>query len=158
MDYRVIKGDLFKMSDDYVLAHCISADYKLGAGIALPFNRDYGVKTELQKFYGNCKWNGEGCCRITKSFDRTGKERWNVANLVTKERSFHKPTYETLRQALENFRSVMSAISLKENLEGVKIAMPLIGCGLDGLEWNRVEAIVLDVFARTEADITVCVL
>jgi len=35
MNINEEKGDLFKLDEKYVLAHCISLDCKLGMGIAL---------------------------------------------------------------------------------------------------------------------------
>lgn len=37
MNYKYIKGDIFKRKNCYY-AHCISRDYALGAGIAVEFN------------------------------------------------------------------------------------------------------------------------
>ena len=155
MKFNVIKADLFTMPTDNILAHCISADFALGAGIAKIFRDRLGTKKELQKKY-NGEWDGKGYCAFTT------ESEWVVANLITKERSFHKPTYETLTQSLQAFcrqlRYGDNNYGINYDLEGVKIAMPLIGCGLDGLDWNKVSEIIKDVFRETEAVITVCVL
>lgn len=37
MNYKYIKGDIFKRKNCYY-AHCISRDYALGAGIAVEFS------------------------------------------------------------------------------------------------------------------------
>ena len=42
-----VKQNLFSISKDYALAHCISADYALGAGIAREFAKR-GVKQQLE--------------------------------------------------------------------------------------------------------------
>ena len=43
--------------------------------------------------------------------------------------------------------------------EGItKIAMPRIGCGLDGLNWQDVKKALQDVFDNTDIEILVCVL
>ena len=39
MIYNEIKEDLFKNKNEYYLAHCISKDFALGAGIAKDFNK-----------------------------------------------------------------------------------------------------------------------
>ena len=39
-----------------------------------------------------------------------------------------------------------------------KLAMPLIGCGLDKLEWNRVKDVIEDVFDDTDVEILICYL
>ena len=37
-----------------------------------------------------------------------------------------------------------------------KVAMPVIGCGLDKLEWYKVSGIIKEVFADTDIEILVC--
>lgn len=34
---REVEGDLFTASKDYALAHCVAADLRMGAGIAVAF-------------------------------------------------------------------------------------------------------------------------
>ena len=34
--------------------------------------------------------------------------------------------------------------------------MPLIGCGLDHLEWSKVSVIIQEIFQNTEIEILVC--
>ncbi|MCM1165632.1 MAG: macro domain-containing protein [Lachnospiraceae bacterium] len=139
MTFTEEQGDLFAeeiMSEKYALCHCISSDFALGAGIAKAF-AVMGVKKELCEKYPK-QWQGGGYCLITETNGVT------VGNLVTKERYFHKPTLETLRQSLENFKEQ----ALKMNVS--KIAMPKIGCGLDRLEWADVREIIQEVFADTD--------
>ena len=69
---------------------------------------------------------------------------------MTKERSFHKPTIITIRLALEK----MKRICLEHNIK--KIAMPVIGCGLDRLNWNNVSEQIKGVFTDTDVEILVC--
>ena len=37
-----------------------------------------------------------------------------------------------------------------------RVAMPVIGCGLDRLEWEKVSEMIQEVFAGTEVEILVC--
>ena len=37
-----------------------------------------------------------------------------------------------------------------------KIAMPMIGCGLDKLEWDRVSQIIKNIFGDTDMEILIC--
>lgn len=137
------QGDLFseEIIREYALCHCISSDFALGAGIAKIFAK-MGVKKKLVEQYQKL-WQGRGYCHFTNV------DGVLVANLVTKERYFHKPTLETLRQSLEDLRNQALERSLK------KLAMPKIGCGLDKLEWSEVKKIINEVFKDTEIEILV---
>ena len=37
-----------------------------------------------------------------------------------------------------------------------KVAMPLIGCGLDRLEWDKVKTIIAQTFNDTDIEVLVC--
>lgn len=140
MTFSEIQGDLFTRTD-CALCHCISSDFALGAGIAKKFAQ-MGVKKQLRDSFP-CEWQGRGYCLITETNGVV------VGNLVTKQRYFHKPTLETLRQALENFREQAIERGLR------KIAMPKIGCGLDKLQWEDVREIIQDVLKDTDLEIFV---
>jgi hypothetical protein len=52
-------------------------------------------------------------------------------------------------------------MDMKEQCEQkdiTKLAMPLIGCGLDRLSWDNVSEIIEDVFEETNIDILICTL
>ena len=76
----------------------------------------------------------------------------SVANLITKQYAYGKPTYETLRQSLENLKCFC------EKFQYSHLAMPAIGCGLDRLEWSKVSKMIKDVFNDTSVSITVYLL
>ena len=44
MIIKEVKKDLFTVSKDYALVHCISADFKLGAGIARKFDELFDAR------------------------------------------------------------------------------------------------------------------
>lgn len=146
MKYYEEKRDLFSVDKDYFLAHCISADFGMGAGIVVLFNRRFDMKQRLKHKYPNYlkKWQTEnlnGDCIVV---DR-------VFNLITKERVYNKPTYESLENALLKCKRYAVANNI------TKIAMPLIGCGLDQLKWECVSEIVKKTFADTDIEILVCI-
>lgn len=144
------RKDLFTVPTSYNLCHCISSDFALGEGIARQF-ADRGTKAALNKFYGRFmskpeqRWQGEGYCLFTPATE------WGEFNLVTKEKYWHKPTLDTMEQALRKMKELLSSNDFPK-----KIAMPRIGCGLDRLKWNDVEKIIEKVFEDFEIDILVC--
>lgn len=144
MEYREQQQDLFLVPAEYYLVHCISADFAMGKGIAVSFNQHFNMKKLLQTQYPDylSKWRKSGQLADCLLEGR-------VFNLVTKERYFHKPTYQSMQQALEMLRRLCGP--------GQKLAMPLIGCGLDGLQWELVRRQVQAVFADTDTEILVCI-
>ena len=146
MTIREEQRDLFTVPTDYTLVHCISADLAMGAGIAKEFAKR-GAKAQLQRDYQDIE---VGDCLVS---DTTG---WRAElNLVTKEKYWQKPTYETMRMVLEDAKWLYEEV-LSYGIT-VKLAMPRIGCGLDRLQWNKVKAIIEEVFADTDVEILVCV-
>ena len=131
--------DLFSVPHGYYFAHCISRDFALGAGIAVQFNQLYNIRKKLKN---TCE---SGNMNNAILID-------NVFNLVTKRKAFHKPTYDSLKEALSDMADQV------EDLEIEKIAMPQIGCGLDRLDWDQVKEIIQEVFEDIDVEILVCYL
>lgn len=131
--------DLFTMDQGYYLAHCISADFALGAGIAKAFDSVYNMRFKLFRRYPDYEYH----CGDAILID-------NVFNLVTKRKCWHKPTYESLRESLEMMREQL------EFLDATKLAMPKIGCGLDKLSWPLVYDIICEVFDDMNIEIFIC--
>lgn len=145
MIYKEEIRDLFAVPDDYYLVQCISADFKMGKGIAVEFNKRFNMKNKLKKKYGDYKLvyivaDRKGHCLV----------EGRVFNLITKLNYYDKPTYENLCSALKRMRWICEINKIE------KLAMPLIGCGLDRLKWDKVSAIIQDVFKDTNIEILVC--
>lgn len=145
MTYKEEIRDLFSVSDDYYLAHCISEDFALDAGIAVEFNKKFDMERKLNEefpdfsdYMNHYRLQGE-CILIDR-----------VLNLVTKQKYYHKTTYKSMKQALQFMKRVCKANNIH------KIAMPVIGCGLDRLEWSKVFEIIKKVFDDTDIEILVC--
>ena len=139
MTIEIIKKDLFTIENNYYLAHCISADFALGAGIAKTFNSKYDMRFKLRNNYPNYVYRGGDALLVD-----------NVFNLVTKAKCFQKPTYESLTESLEMMRDKITSLKINN------LAMPMIGCGLDRLQWSQVKNIIEDVFIDTDINILIC--
>ena len=145
MNITIIQQDLFAVPQGYYLAHCISGDYALGAGIAKQFDDIYNMRSKLFRDYqvpdGGYIRNVGHALLVD-----------NVFNLVTKPRYFNKPTYDALKAALVDMRDQCFDLDID------KLAMPKIGCGLDRLDWDIVFQMIKDVFIDTDIDILICLL
>lgn len=139
MNIKIENRDLFTVPQGYYLAHCISADFALGAGIAKVFDEVYNMRFKLFREYDMFKYEGGDALLID-----------NVFNLVTKPKCYHKPTYDSLREALVEMREQMEMLSV------TKLAMPRIASGLDRLDKDRVYDIICEVFEDTDVEILIC--
>jgi O-acetyl-ADP-ribose deacetylase (regulator of RNase III) len=134
MNYSEERKNLFEAPIGYYLAHCIASDAAMGAGIAVQFVKQFPEIKVLRTTN-----NKVGSCIKIK----------RVLNLITKKVSSGKPTYESFTRSLEDCKKVC----LTENIK--LIAMPKIGCGLDGLSWGKVSEIIKEVFKDTVITIKV---
>ncbi|KAI2649818.1 ADP-ribose glycohydrolase OARD1 [Labeo rohita] len=132
------KGDLFSCPPTDALAHCISEDFRMGAGIAVLFKKKFG---RVQDLLAQQKKPGE--CAVLRTSGRF------VYYLVTKKKYYQKPTYDILWMSLMSMRDHCVANGVNS------ISMPRIGCGLDKLKWENVSSIITEVFKDTKISITV---
>lgn len=139
MTITTVKKDLFTIEQGYYLAHCISADFALGAGIAKAFDSVYNMRFKLFRSYPDYEYHGGDALLVD-----------NVFNLVTKRKCWHKPTYESLRESLEMMKEYL------DFLGATKLAMPKIASGLDRLEWTKVYDIICEVFEDMDIEIVIC--
>lgn len=170
MKFSEIHRDLFtvnnqKTREPYGLVHCVSADFGMYSGIVVGFNQRWNMKERLLEEYGdqqiNFKKYGGLVCPMKVGHVEEAHDRRNIwhifnepsywiYNLVTKQKVSHKPTYGSLEQSLRKLQEFMY------QHDEYKIAMPTIGCGIDGLEWVKVRGIIQKVFNDTPVEILVC--
>lgn len=139
MNITIERKDLFTVPQGYYLAHCISGDFALGAGIAKTFDNVYNMRFKLFKRYNNYTYT-KGTALIVD----------NVFNLVTKAKYWHKPTYQSVEEALEMMKDQCEYLNI------TKLAMPKIASGLDKLSWDTVYEIICEVFEDTDIEIMIC--
>lgn len=128
---REISGDLFSAPSNFSIGHCVAADLKMGKGIAVKFRDKFGRIAELKE--QSVKTGGVAVLKDEKN------NRY-IYYLVTKDLSYQKPTYESLAESL---------MAMKDHIEENDVqflALPKIGCGLDGLNWRRVADLLNGIF------------
>lgn len=136
--------NLFDSPQGCWLAHCVSADFEMGAGIAKQFNQKYaGAKEYLRReFPIDSEFGASIGMAIVHS---------NVVYLVTKHRYFEKPTYDSMQDALHNLRRAVREMCIHQ------LAIPKLGCGLDKLNWEVVKKMIETTFENDEdLVITIC--
>jgi hypothetical protein len=137
MTITEVKGDLF--SSNETLAHCVSKDFKMGAGIAVLFKQKFGIvdtKNRIGKDVGDIV-----------VIDRNTDNNRYIIHMITKEYYYGKPTYGSLKSCL------LKLYEACKNLNIAKLSIPKIGCGLDKLEWHKVKKILEVIFLDVDVDV-----
>lgn len=137
MTYIEEYRDLFTMPNSYHFAHCIASDLGMGAGIAVPMQKSFGLRGKILN---------SGLPLQHPTVIKTDR----IFNLITKAKSSGKPTLNSLHMSIIKMRD----IAVQEGI--MQIAMPKIGCGLDKLSWPQVREILKTEFANTDIEIYVC--
>jgi len=132
--------DLFDVDKDYALAHCVGNDFLMGAGIAVEFKKRYENQNWL---IDNSRGVGTALLLSAPLIER------DVFYLVTKPYSkTSKPTYADIEKSLKDMFHQAREKKIK------KIAMPKIGCGLDGKSWRVVRELIKE--CQGDIDILIC--
>ena len=123
-----IKGDMFTNAPhgiDVAWAHCVSADFHMNAGIARTWKHKFGGVAHLLE-----QKAGVGAVATM----RETKTQTLLCYMVTKQKYWQKPTYESMETSLRTLALLCSQHKIRQ------LCVPRIGCGLDCLEWPRVLA------------------
>ena len=104
------QGDLLDFPDS--IANCISADFKLGAGLAKQIKEKFPSYFPTKKEYKQQVLHGQYLGRVKFVF-----------HLIVKPRYFHKPTYRSLRKALLALHDQLSFYRIE------KLGIPHLSCG-----------------------------
>jgi O-acetyl-ADP-ribose deacetylase (regulator of RNase III) len=139
-----IQGDLFD-TDAEVIAHGCNCKGGFGSGVAGIMARKY----PKAKHYYLDKHDEEGWKLGDVQFVR----QWNgkyIANCATQDAYYPRDRvhadYNAIRASMEKVKEFAKS-------KNMKIAIPKIGAGLAGGDWNIIEKILNDVFS--DYDVTV---
>jgi O-acetyl-ADP-ribose deacetylase (regulator of RNase III) len=126
-----------------LISHGCNCQKNFGAGIALEIKKAFPLSYEVDKNTPSIMGHLSICtdypeCIIVNSYTQkfVGKSKASM------DSEFHR--YEAIR-------SCMNTINL--NFKGKHIGLPLIGCGLAGLKWNKVKKILQEELV--DMDVTI---
>jgi O-acetyl-ADP-ribose deacetylase (regulator of RNase III) len=138
MAIKYVAGDIF-FNEHHVhaFAHGCNCKGVMGAGIAVRFKKEY---PEMFKEYRRrCKASPRQF-NLGDAFLWTEKGKPSVFNLGTQESPGRHATYPAIEKSLSNMMS-------HAEIEGINsIAIPRIGSGYGGLEWEKVREVIEKVF------------
>lgn len=142
MVLKEITGNIFEVesNEDVYFIHCLSKDWYLGAEIARQFQDKYKIMEQLKEIFHQDKDN-----YIKSKVILTGR----IFNMFTKTFVFQKSTYSSIETCLNEVKSICSEKNISY------LAMPKIGCGIDGLCWSKVKRIIESVFNDSNIEISI---
>ena len=152
MKITEIKDNLFGyIKPNDILLHCISNDFALGAGFASILEAKYPTKRLLFAMQPGENFVNKS---IIIKYALDDSNYFYIGHLVTKEKYYHKPTYESFTNSLNHIKYLLDKhYDINENKN--RIIMPRIGSGLDKLDWNKNLEIIKDIFKDTNYQIDI---
>lgn len=142
-----IEGDLFNAPKDNSLAHAVDKTFRMSKGIASKFNERYGSREYLLR-----QEKGVGECAVLNR-----NKYSKVVYIVTKHRHSHKPSPRFVNRFERDY--IRGLIGLKDTclrLSISKLAIPRIGSGLDGLDWDAcILPSIRGIFADLDMEINI---
>ncbi len=130
------KGDIFTLTDVTSFAHGCNCAGAMGKGIALQFRNKY---PEMYLEYKELCKNGEYIPGDVFDYDYGIGHIYNLATQLT---------WRTKAKLEYIEKSVTKMLDLASEEDVTKLALPAIGAGLGGLEWNDVK----DVLEKASAN------
>lgn len=130
------KGNLFDTTATHI-GHGVNVDGKMGSGIAVQFRNRF-PKMHSAYVY---KCSADECLNNLRpgglfSFEENGK--W-IHNIASQDRPGANAKYVWLHSGA--YKAAQRVVQLGGNI----LALPMIGCGIGGLEWSHVENILLTI-------------
>lgn len=150
MTVKFVKGDIFKIGNDYaytVLVNPVNCVGVMGAGLALEFKKRFPENFDIYRKY----------C-IDNKFDvgehlfvECGQSNIYIINLATKKHWQDKSTLFGIRKGLRGL------VSISDSLGGKGVFhVPELGCGLGGLNFKKeVKPLMEDILGPSNGNFTV---
>jgi O-acetyl-ADP-ribose deacetylase (regulator of RNase III) len=144
---EVRNGNLFDDAPQgAALAHCVGADFVMGAGLAVEFRERFGHVEELRA--GNHRPGTVAAVPLLQPGSN------NVDRYI-----FHLVTKPTSRYCLPRWWELIYAVRelarLCKELKVKTVAMPQIGAGLDRQQWWKVRRVIEIEFAGADTEVLV---
>lgn len=136
---KYIIGDITETELKYI-AHGVNCQNKMGSGVAKALYEKFPeVKTSYHEFYDRYKslnWKPDDFLgHVNAAYDKDKV----ILNIFTQE----KYGYDCKRYV--NYAAIVEGFNrIRVRFKGQTIAIPKIGCGLAGGDWNIVEQLIND--------------
>lgn len=143
---RYSNGDMFDASAD-ALVNTVNLVGVMGKGVALQFKERFKYNFQVYKHACQNSQIGIGNSLVVK-------ERWKdkdvlIVNFPTKIHWRNKSQYSYIDKGLDNLVDIIKTYKIKS------IAIPPLGAGNGGLDWDKVKVMIFDKLKGMNCDIIV---
>jgi len=141
---KYVKGNLLEAEAE-ALVNTVNTVGVMGKGIALQFKERFPLNFKL---YADASKKGEiitGKMFVVKENSLNGQKI--IINFPTKTEWYKKSQYSFIENGLKDLVNVISNYQIKS------IAIPPLGCGNGGLDWNKVKLIMEKYLENVESKI-----
>lgn len=130
------QGDLLTAKADFAVNPSNTA-MLLGSGVSMAFKRKCGILLEkyMQDALKRCGAISQGdVIKTASNYDNFPHVLHAAVMNYTKKNKPKVPTIQTIKEILQNLQQIL----LLEQEDNLTLAIPLIGCGIGGLEKSEV--------------------
>jgi O-acetyl-ADP-ribose deacetylase (regulator of RNase III) len=130
---EVIEGDLFDPANRFdAIAHGVNLEGVMGSGIAVEFRKRF--PDMYYTYRKHCLAGRINPGRVWSHYD--AKTDWTIFNCATQVRQGANADYTLVAMAAFDMLRIAKIHKIK------RVGLPIIGCGIGGLEWGRVQYIL----------------
>lgn len=153
--YIEIEGDLIrlaKLGKFDIIGHGCNCFATMGAGIALPIGKTFPEAKKADEIYKAKPINRLGNFTV----GHNTKYDLVIVNFYTQFTPGPDLKIWALRNSFRNFVEALRETLAEEDgesFEGLRLGLPLIGCGIAGGDWKEVSKIVKEEFKDFEVTI-----
>lgn len=137
MTIKIIEGDLFESKAE-VFVNAVNCDGIMGKGIALQFKQRY---PRMFEWYWEVCRGGDLFPGQMIPWPTAEKQPSYIFNIATKNHWRNQSRWQWIDEGICDSLEVMYKMDLRT------IAMPALGCGEGGLDWDVIHKAILDSFS-----------
>lgn len=141
-----IKGNLL-LADTEALVNTVNTVGVMGKGIALQFKERYPVNFKI--YAKACKTGDIDVGKLLVVKEHTLEGEKIIINFPTKTEWFKKSQYSYIEDGLKDLQVVIDQYNIKS------IALPPLGCGNGGLNWDKVKVLIEKYLSDSSIEINV---
>ena len=161
MNFKIKYGNLVEENATFIV-NASNTELTLGSGVSHAFSEHCGGAEYQQELYVLKKKIGvieQGDVILSSSGSATNfKYALHVAVMNYSDiLQPPYPSYTQIQRALNSILNIVEERAGDENIQNPKLVLPLLGCGVGGLQKEKVFLLIKSTFKHSKADLEVII-